>query len=171
MTTKRWLTTFLAFPIGGYIAFKTVGSIEGPASGALGGLLAGAVIGAGQWLALRTSGISHRWIGRTAVAMSAGTAAAAALTNAGTELVELAFAGLLTGAAVGAAQAWLLPRGRATWAAATAASWTLGWIASASIGVDVEQAYAVFGASGALTVTVLTGLALRHLRLAPAVKV
>ena len=74
MTLKRWLPTFLAFPVGGYIAFLTVGSLTGPLSGALAGLIAGAAIGTGQWLALRNE---RRWIAYTAVAMSAGNGARA----------------------------------------------------------------------------------------------
>lgn len=165
MTFKRWLPTFLAFPLGGLLAIETVGSIGGPLSAAAGGLLAGAVIGAGQWLALRAHGITSRWIARTAVAMSAGTAVAAALTGTGTDVPDLALSGLVAGAAVGAAQSGLLGGGRrttATWTAATAAAWTLGWIATASIGVDVERGYHVFGSAGALLVTVLTGLVLRR---------
>ncbi len=163
MTFKRWLPTFLAFPLGGLLAIETVGSIEGPLSAAAGGLLAGAVIGAGQWLALRAHGVGSRWIGRTAVAMSAGTAVAAAATGAGTDVPDLALSGLIAGAAVGAAQGGLLGRrAAAIWTAATAASWTLGWIATASIGVDVERGYHVFGSAGAILVTVLTGLVLRR---------
>lgn len=163
MTFTRWIPTFLAFPIGGLLAIETIGSLDGPVSAAAGGLLAGAVIGTGQWLALRARGMGRRWIAHTAVAMSAGTGVAAVLTGAGTELQDLALTGLVAGAAVGAAQSALLGAGR--WTAITAASWTLGWIATASIGVDVERGYIVFGSAGAILVTVLTGLALR--RMAP----
>ena len=75
MTLKRWLPTFLAFPLGGYLAYATVGSVTDPATAAVGGLLAGAVIGAGQWLALRDLGIDRRWAVVTAAAMTAGSAA------------------------------------------------------------------------------------------------
>jgi hypothetical protein len=37
-----------------------------------------------------------------------------------------------------------------------------GWIATASIGVDIERGYHVFGSAGAVLVTVLTGLVLRR---------
>ena len=118
---------------------------------------------AGQWLALRAHGVSSRWIARTAVAMSAGTAVAAAATGAGTDVPDLALSGLIAGAAVGVAQGGLLGgRAGAIWTAATATSWTLDWIATASIGVDVEHGYHVFGSAGAILVMVLTGLVLRH---------
>jgi len=166
MTFKRWLPTFLAFPIGGLLAIETVGSLDGPVSAAAGGLLAGAVIGAGQWLALRSRGIGRRWVAYTAAAMAGGSALAAALTGAGTELADVMLTGLVTGAAVGAAQSTLLARGRRVapaWTAVSAAGWSLGWLATWATIVDIERGYYVFGASGALLVTVLTGLALRRM--------
>ena len=108
MTLKRWLPTFLAFPLGGLLAFETVGSATGPATAAAGGLLAGAVIGVGQWLALRNEGIDRRWPLFTAAAMAAGSALAAAATGAGTEVSDLVLTGAVAGAAVGAAQGLLL---------------------------------------------------------------
>jgi hypothetical protein len=167
MTFKRWLPTFLAFPIGGLLALLIVGSLDDPVSGAAGGLLAGAVIGAGQWLALRSSGIGRRWVAYTAVAMAAGTALGAAFTGAGTELEDLVLTGLVAGAAVGAAQSALLARAglpSAAWTAVTAASWPVGWLATwAVVGINADLGFFVFGASGALVVTVLTGLALRRI--------
>src|SRR4051812_8676566 len=77
MTLKRWPPPFPAFPPGGLLASETVGSPPGPATAAAGGLLAGAVIGAGQWLALRNHGIDGRWPLFTAAAMTAGAALAA----------------------------------------------------------------------------------------------
>ncbi len=172
MPFKRWLPTFLGFPLGGLLAYVTVGSLDGPLTAAAGGLLAGAVIGGAQWVALRPRGISRRWIGVTSVAMAAGTAVAAAVTGAGTDLGDLMLTGLVAGGAVGAAQATLLPgegRVAAAWTAVTAASWPLGWLATwAVIGLNADMGFHVFGASGALVVTVLTGLALRRILAAPA---
>jgi len=170
--TKRWLPTFLAFPIGGLLAIETVGSLHDALSAAAGGLLAGAVIGVGQWLALRSRGIGRRWVAYTAAAMAAGSALAAAVTGAGTELADVMVAGLVTGAAVGAAQSTLLARGRrvaTTWTTVTAAGWSLGWLATSAIIVDIERGYHVFGAGGALLATVLTGLALRRIAAAETV--
>jgi hypothetical protein len=162
MNFKSWLPTFLGFPLGGLVALETVGSLDGPLEGALGGLIAGSAIGAAQWLALRSHGIDARWIAHTAAAMAAGTAAAAALTGAGTDVPDLMLMGLLAGAAVGGAQSRLLGAGHGTWVAVTAASWPLGWLATISIGAHVEDGFFVFGAAGALLVTVLTGLALQR---------
>jgi hypothetical protein len=170
MTFKRWLPTFLAFPLGGLLAIETVGSLHDPVSAAAGGLLAGAVIGGGQWLALRSRGIGRRWAGYTAAAMAAGSALAAGLTGSGTELTDVMLTGLVTGAAVGAVQSTLLARGRrvaAAWTVVTAAGWSLGWLATWATIVDIERGYHVFGSSGALVVTVVTGLTLRRVLATP----
>jgi hypothetical protein len=169
MTFKRWLPTFLAFPPAGYLAFGTLGSLDDPVSAAAGGLLAGAVIGAGQWLALRSRGIGRRWIAYTAATMAAGTAVAAAATGAGTSLADVMLMGVVTGTAVGAAQSTLLAHGRraaAAWTAVNAAGWPLAWLASSGV-IDLDRGWYVFGASGALLLTVLTGLTLRQMSVAP----
>ncbi len=170
MTFKRWLPTFLAFPLGGLIAIETVGSANSPLTAAAGGLLAGAIIGAGQWLALRSSGIGARWIAATGAAMAAGAALAAAVTGSGVELADVMLTGAITGAAIGAAQSVVLGRGprvAAAWTAVTAAAWSLGWLATWETIVDIERGYSVFGSSGAIIVTVLTGLTLRRVLGAP----
>jgi hypothetical protein len=170
MAFTRWLPTFLAFPLGGLIAIETVGSREGPLSAAAGGLLVGSVIGVAQWLALRSRGIGPRWAVYTAAAMAGGAAVAAAVTGADTDLAAVMLTGLVVGAAVGAAQATLLargPRAAAAWTAVTAAAWSLGWLATWVTIVDSERGHHSFGASGALLVTVVTGLLLRRVLAAP----
>jgi hypothetical protein len=169
MTFKRWLPTFLGFPVGGYIATTIVGSLHDPVSAAAGGVVAGAVIGGAQWLALRSRGMTRRWIGYTAAAMAAGSALGATLTGAGTEVADVMLWGLATGATVGAAQSALLARGAgvaAAWTAVTAVGWSLGWLVTSQVIVDIERGHHVFGSSGALLATLLTGLALRHLLVA-----
>jgi hypothetical protein len=166
MTFKRWLPTFLGFPIGGFIATQVVGSLHDPMSAAAGGLLAGAIIGGAQWLALRSRGMTRRWVGYTAAATAAGSALGATITGAGTDVTDVMLWGLTTGAAVGAAQSALLARGRAAsaaWTAVTAAGWSLGWLVTSQVIVDIERGHHVFGSSGALVATILTGLALRQL--------
>jgi hypothetical protein len=163
MTFKRWLPTFLAFPIAGWLAIETIGSAAEPLPAAAGGLLVGAALGAAQWLALRTD---RRWIGRTAVASAAGAALAAVATGPGTAVPELVLTGLVTGAVVGAAQGPLLGRGArvtAAWTATTGAAWGLGWLVTSQVIVDAERGFHMFGSSGALAATVLTGLVLRAL--------
>src|SRR5215207_392835 len=168
MTFKRWIPTFLAFPIAGAIAFQTLGSFDGPLAGAAGGLLAGAIIGAGQWLALRSGGAGRRWVAHTAGGMSAGLALAAVVTGAGTEVPDLVVGGLIAGTVVGATQSTLLARGAATWTAVTGAGWALAWLTTSQVIVDAERGFYVFGSSGALIVTLVTGLALRVILVAPA---
>ena len=166
MTFKRWLPTFLGFPIGGYLATQIVGSLNDPASAAAGGLLAGAIIGGAQWLALRSHGMTPRWVGYTAAAMAAGSALGATITGAGTEVADVMLWGLVTGASVGAVQSVLLERGlrvSAAWTAVTAAGWSLGWLVTSQVIVDIERGHHVFGSSGALVATFFGGLALRHL--------
>jgi hypothetical protein len=170
MSFTRWLPTFLGFPLGGFLAIESVGSLDDPVSAAAGGLLAGAVIGVAQWLALRSRGIGPRWIGYTAVAMAAGAALAAAVTGAGTDVPDVMLAGLVTGAAVGAAQSTLLPRGprvAAAWTAVTSAGWSLGWLTTSAVIVDIERGHHSFGSSGAVVVTILTGLTLRRIFATP----
>jgi len=167
MTLKRWLPTFLAFPIGGWLAIETVGSSADPLSAAAGGLLAGAVIGGAQRLALRAG---RRWIAVTAAATAAGAALSAVVTGSGTGLSDVMLAGLATGAAVGAAQAPLLGyggRAAAAWTAVTAGAWSLGWLVTWNVIVDADRGHHMFGSSGALVATLITGLALRGLAHAP----
>jgi hypothetical protein len=171
MTFNRWIPTFLAFPIGGYVAIETVGSSDGPLPAALGGLIVGAAIGVAQWLALRSGGTSRRWIGRTTAGVAAGAALAAVVTGSGTEVGDLVLSGLVTGAVVGAVRGPLLGRGaRATagWAAVTSGTWALGWLITSQVIVDAERGFHMFGSSGALVATLLSGLALRALTAGPA---
>ena len=145
---KRWIPTFIAFPIGGFVAMATVGSLHDPASAAAGGLLAGAIIGGAQALALR----HRRPLGRGhGGRMAAGAALAAAITGAGTETADVVLAGAITGAAVGAAQTLLLAAAaRCAFAAVTAGSWALGWLTTAGVIVDLDRGHHVFGSSGAM---------------------
>jgi len=173
MSFKRWLPTFVAFPVGGVLSGAVAGPLDGPRSAALGGLVAGVVIALAQAVALglpRPEG--RRWAVRTAGAMAAGATVAALANGAGTSTADLVAAGVITGAAVGAAQSTVLARGRAAAAAftaVTAVSWGLGWLVTAGvIGDNVGERFHVFGSSGALLVTVAVGLALRRLLAAPA---
>lgn len=178
MFLARWLPTLVAFPLGGLLAVQTVGSIDGPLTAAAVGALAGAVIGLGQWLALRPFGIGPLWAILTAVGMAAGSSLSAVLTGAGTDVQSLMLSGLVTGALIGGAQAAVIGRSplvSAAWTGVVGTAWALGWLTTWSIGVDVERGYAVFGLSGTLVATTLTGLVLRRLigagRGAPAISV
>jgi hypothetical protein len=171
----KWMLTFLGFPLGGGLAYVLVRSIEGVAEAALGGAAAGIVIGAGQWLVLRqTITLSGWWIPATGVGLATGLAASVALVGTGTAVRDLAARGALTGVLLGTMQWFVLRQTTAMagwWVAVVAVGWVVGWMVTRGAGVDVSKGWTVFGASGALVFTALTGLALawflRHPLLRP----
>ena len=171
-----WCLSFVGFPIGGFVAEAIVGPIDEVWSAVVAGAIAGAAIGAAQWLTLRkigldasTSGLFVRrngalaWIGMTAAGLALGLGVGVAIFDYGTSVGDLAVLGAVSGLGVGAAQ-WLVLRDHVgaglLWVVGIAALWALGWTITTSIGVDVESKWAVFGASGAITVTVLSGVLL-----------
>ena len=171
--TKAWLlwtAGFVAFFIGGALATALTGRVNDVSSALVGGLVVGAVIGTGQWLvARRLLGDPKAWIPATAVAMGIGLVVGAWVVGYGTSLSELALMGFITGIPLGAAQAYLLRDrlGNAwVWAAAMPLLWALGWTVSTFIGVSVDNQFAVFGASGAITFMALSGVLLDRLRAA-----
>ncbi|SLJ98745.1 hypothetical protein [Arthrobacter sp. P2b] len=162
-----WTTSFLALPVGGYAGTIITGRIDDPLSAAIGGAIAGLVIGTGQAL---TS--SHRvrpvtWILATILGMSTGVALGSAAVGYRTALPDLVLMGALNGLVLGVAQALALPRRlgrrRWVWAAAMPALWSLGWTLTTLAGIAVDQQFIVFGASGAVLVTAITGLLLNRL--------
>ena len=165
-----WTVGFLAFPIAGLAAEAATGRINDAGSALIGGLVAGAVIGAGQWLVgRRLLGDPRAWIPATAVAMGVGLLVGAWVVGYGTSLGELALMGAITGVPLGAAQAFLL-RDRVAnawvWAAAVPLLWALGWTTTTVGGIDVDRQWAVFGAYGAITFMALSGVLLDRLRAA-----
>jgi hypothetical protein len=170
--TKAWLlwtAGFLAFPIGGALATGATGRINDVGSALIGGLIAGAVIGTGQWLVARRLLDPRTWIPATAVAMSIGLGVGAWAVGYGTSLGELALMGFITGIPLGVAQAYLLRDRLANawvWAAAMPLLWALGWTVTTAGGIDVDQQFAVFGAYGAITFMALSGVLLDRLRAA-----
>jgi hypothetical protein len=165
MSPFRWIFTFLGYPVGGFAAFLLIGSVKDPLTAAAGGLIAGAVIGGFQWLALRDAA-GWRWLVATAVGMAAGSTLGALATGAATDIPSLFVFGLLTGGAVGIAQAvtarWS-PIRIALWTIALTIAWGVAWVVSAMvITTSAALGWVVFGASGAVLVTVVTGLLLRR---------
>lgn len=155
-----WCVSFLGFPIGGTLARAIVGPVEEDWTAFAAGAVAGIAIGTAQWLVLRMIGVDARWIVLTAVGLGVGLGVGVMLLDYGTTVGDLAMLGALSGLGVGAAQ-WIqlrrYVRASLVWIPAIAALWAIGWAVTTSIGVDVELRWAVFGASGALTVTVLSG--------------
>jgi hypothetical protein len=170
--TKAWLlwtAGFVAFIIGGALATGVVGRINDLGSALIGGLVAGAVIGTGQWLVARRLLDPRTWIPATAVAMGIGLAIGAWVVGYGTSLSELALMGFITGIPLGAAQAYALRDRLANawvWAAAMPLLWALGWTVTTAGGIDVDRQFAVFGAYGAITFMALSGVLLDRLRAA-----
>jgi hypothetical protein len=165
-----WTAAFVSFPIAGIAAGLAVGRINDAIAALVGGLIAGAVIGFGQWLAARRLlGDPLAWIAATAAAMGVGLLAGAWAVGYGTSVGELALMGAITGVPVGAAQAFLL-RDRVArswaWAAAMPLLWALGWTVTTAAGIGVDRQYAVFGAFGAITFMALSGVVLDRLRAA-----
>ena len=168
--TKAWLlwtAGFLAFPIAGILAEALTGRINDVGSALVGGMVAGAVIGAGQWLVARRLLDPRTWIPATALAMGVGLGVGAWVVGYGTSLAELALMGAITGIPLGVAQAYLL-RDRVAnawvWAAAMPLLWALGWTVTTAGGIDVDRQFAVFGAYGAITFMALSGVLLDRLR-------
>jgi hypothetical protein len=165
-----WTLALVSFPIAGIAAQAAVGRINDAVAALAGGLIAGAVIGTGQWLAARRLlGDPRAWIPATAAATGIGLLAGAWAVGYGTSAGELAVMGAITGLPLGAAQAFLLRDRVASswvWAAAMPLLWALGWTVTAAAGVGVDRQYAVFGAFGAITFMALSGVVLDRLRAA-----
>ena len=164
----RWAPTFLGFPVGGALAHAVAGPVDGVGPALVEGLLAGTVVGAGQWLALRRrlGGGSWAWVVATAAGMATGLGAGVALAGYPAGAAELALVGAASGAGVGGLQALVL-RGRVAqawpWALAVPPAWAVGWLVTRAAGVDLSPRWPVFGASGAVVCTALTGIGLAFL--------
>jgi len=160
-----WTVGFVSFPIAGLVGSAVGGRVDSPFAALIGGLATGAVIGLGQGLASSRRLPLVRWILATAVGMGLGLLLGATAVGFGTALSDLAVMGAITGLLLGVAQGLVLPgtvRSRLIWAAAMPLLWALGWTVSTAIGIDVEQQFTIFGASGAITFSALSG-ALLHL--------
>ena len=129
-----------------------------------GGLIAGVIIGAAEWFALRRW-VSWLWIPATSIGMAAGLAAGAALVDYGIGRGDLLLMGAVTGVGVGVLQALVLSRhgvsGASWWAVANPPAWALGWlVTSYVISSNVKEQFTNFGAGGALVFGLLTWLVL-----------
>lgn len=162
-----WTAGFLAFPVAGLAGTAVAGRVDSPVAALLGGLVAGLVLGAGQALVSRRRLDPRRWVPATGIGMSTGLLLGAITVDYGTSMADLAVMGAITGIALGVTQAVALPhrtRTRWAWAALMPALWSLGWVVSTLIlTTRVDAQFTIFGASGAVTFTALSGLLLHRL--------
>ncbi|HST86275.1 MAG TPA: hypothetical protein VLL08_31345 [Kineosporiaceae bacterium] len=155
-----WTAGFLAFPFAGLAGTAVAGRVDSPLAALTGGLITGLVIGAAQALCSSRRLDPLRWIVASTVGMGAGLLLGATAVGFATSLSDLALMGLLTGLALGVAQAVALPaptRHRILWAAAIGPLWALGWSVTTIAGIDVAQQFTVFGVSGASTFSACSG--------------
>lgn len=158
----RWAGTFLGFPLAGVVARLAAGNIDTATAAVIGGLAGGATLGA---LQAGIGGLAPedrvRWVGATAAGFAVGLAAGASAVDFRTDTASLVAMGATCGAAVGLAQALSIPMrriDRALWALATPALWAGGWAITSQVIIDAERQHALFGASGAVTVSVFAGV-------------
>jgi len=160
----RWVAVAIAFPIAGLVGWKVGGRVDAVGAALVGGALTGAGLGAVQWWAAKGAlGRAAAWIVFSAVGYAIGLAAGAALVGYDTDLSALAPMGLVSGAALGAAQGLVLSRnGRRglalPWALAMPVLFALGWSVASATGIGVDDQFTVFGAGGALLFMLLSGL-------------
>ena len=164
---RMWLwpvAILVSFPIGGLIADLVVDGVDSVGTALVGGLIAGAIIGAAEWFALRRQ-VSWLWVAATSVGMAVGLAAGAALVDYGIGRGDIVLMGAVTGVGVGLLQALVLARHQIPnawwWAVANPPAWALGWlITSYVISSNVKERFTNFGAGGALVFGLLTWLLL-----------
>jgi hypothetical protein len=171
-----WTAGFLAFPLAGLAGLAAAGGrVDTPLAALVGGAVTGLVIGSGQVLASRRRLPALGWSAATSFGMGLGLLAGASAVGYRTDLAALVVQGALTGLVLGPVQAVALPtsvgRRRWVWAGASPVLWALGWAVTTLAGVDVQAQYTVFGATGALVHSAVSGLLLARLlpaRLLPA---
>lgn len=161
-----WVLAFLSFPIAGLLA-NLMGAVTTPGVAILAGLIAGGTLGLVQWLVLRSQlPLSRWWILATAAGMAIGLAIGTAFLGSDTAGGPLLWRAAITGLCIGIAQ-WLLLRQvlpqSIVWIGVITLGWTVGWFVTRGAGIDLSYKWAVFGASGALTFQLLSGLALYFL--------
>ncbi len=162
----RWTAGFLAFPIAGLAGRAAAGPVDDVMSALVGGGVTGAVIGAGQALVSSGRLSPPRWSVATAAGSGLGLLLGAALVGYRTDLGSLAVMGAVEGVLLGVAQACALPRAARLpwlWAAAMPLLWATGWTVTTLAGVGVDVRFTVFGATGALTFSALSGVLLHRL--------
>ena len=168
-----WMLSFLAIPIAGYLGTLLVGRVDNMLSSLIGGAVVGLIVGLVQALVSRRRLSLLAWTIASAIGTSVGVAVGALAVGYQTSLGALALGGLITGVMVGIAQTLALPattRFRWLWLPVTAALWPLAWTVTTLAGIQVEQQFIIFGATGAFVYTLLAGLMLQLMIPQPAAR-
>ena len=159
----RWMVNIVGIPLAGYIGWLVSGPVDSVGAALIGAAITGAALGAVQvWALGRNRPPTIAWITATAAGLMIGLGIGSAVVDYDTTLTALVIQGALSGLGVGAAQAIVLRPRLGTialaWPVMLAAIWAAGWATSTQIGIDVDQQFVIFGASGAAVVAVLTAL-------------
>jgi hypothetical protein len=162
----RWIVAIFGFPIGGFIGHLIGGPAATVPAAMISGVIAGAIIGAGQALALgllRPQALAL-WAGATAIGLGVVLAGVTAVIGQIDTQIDAIVLGAISGLAIGAGQAALLMRERVAnawvWVVATSVAWAVGWTVTSGIGVALASGWPVYGISGALASQVITGVVL-----------
>lgn len=159
-----WAVVFVGFPLGALAGQALAGPVDSPAEGFLAGAATGFVLGGLQWMVMRRRlTLSIRWVAATTIGLAAGLGLSVLMFGADNTGRAVTLRAGVTGAVLGALQAWVLrPFGwrAAAWALAVAAGWVLGWTITSAVGVDLEPRWSVFGSTGAWAFQALTALPL-----------
>jgi len=163
----KWLLTFLGFPLGGYTAYLIVGSVTNLLTSLFAGLIVGLFVGTAQWLVLRkVIPLSKKWIPYSGIGVALGLLIGALIIGTGIEHSEIIFRGAITGISLGFMQ-WLLlkqhVRLSGVWIIVLPLFWSLAWLTTISVGINLSNGWAVFGSSGAILFAILTYLVLRFI--------
>ena len=162
----RWIISVVGFPLGGTAGHLVAGPAATVPAALISGLVAGAIIGAGQGLALgilRPAALAM-WVGATSLGLGVALAAVTAAIGQIDTMTDAVLLGAVSGLAIGAGQAMFLSReGVANawiWVATLGVAWAIGWAVTASIGVALDPGWPVFGLSGAIVSQLIAGLVL-----------
>ena len=158
-----WIgVALIAFPLAGYAGWGVGGHVDDVVPALIGGAITGLGIGFVQWWFLRRDlDMSATWIWATGVALMVGLGVGSAVVDYETTAGQLALMGAISGAPVGIVQGLLL-RDRFSlwhvWMVAMPALFAIGWVVTANAGIDVDNQFTVFGASGSIVFGLLAGL-------------
>jgi hypothetical protein len=163
-----WIIAVVGFPIGGLLAQTIAGPAATLTAAALSGVIAGAIIGMAQGIALWLRGQALvMWVAGTAIALAVALAAVTAAIGQIETSTEAIVLGAVSGLLIGAVQAALLMRAGIAnawvWVLVTGVAWAVGWLITASVGVALAPGWPVYGASGALVSQIITAVALWRL--------